>query len=185
MTVVISMLRGVNVAGHHQIRMAAVRRLYQSLKLVDAQTCLQSGNVVFTTDERDLAAVAKRIQQGMEREFGFLPEVILRTSPELRAAVGRNPFAARRGLDPSKLLVGFTVSVPAAAAQERLLGFATATEEVRLDGREVYVYFHNGVGQAKLSWAAIEKTLNTPATARNWNTVSKLLVLAERMETAR
>src|SRR5271169_631099 len=64
MPVIISMLRAVNVAGHNLIKMDALRELYQSLKLRDAQTYVQSGNVVFRTEERDLALLTTRIQNG-------------------------------------------------------------------------------------------------------------------------
>src|SRR5260370_26574751 len=52
MAVIISMLRGVNVGGHNKMKMDALRALYESLKLRDAQTYVQSGNVIFRTDER-------------------------------------------------------------------------------------------------------------------------------------
>ena len=73
MAVIISMLRGVNVGGHNKIKMDALRELYQSLKLRDAQTYVQSGNVIFRTDERDISRLAKRIEAGIERKFGFRP----------------------------------------------------------------------------------------------------------------
>jgi len=84
MTVVISMLRGVNVGGHNKIKMDALRALYVSLKLEDVTTFIQSGNVVFRTKERELGKIGKRIGDGIEKSFGFRPEVILRTVEEMR-----------------------------------------------------------------------------------------------------
>src|SRR6267142_7164174 len=107
MSVIISLLRAVNVGGHSTIKMEELRALYASLKLKDAQSYVQSGNVVFRTDETDLAKLAKRIQAGIEKRFGSRPEVILRTTAEMRDVVARNPFAKRRGIEPSKLLVSF------------------------------------------------------------------------------
>src|SRR5947208_7796047 len=107
MTVIISMLRGVNVGGHNKIKMDALRALYESLKLRDAQTYVQSGNVIFKTDERDIARLAKLIEDGIARKFGFRPDVILRTAAEMRDVVARNPFAKRRGIEPGKVPVSF------------------------------------------------------------------------------
>src|SRR5665811_2227083 len=104
MPVIISMLRGVNVGAHNRIKMDALRALYESLGLRDPQTYVQSGNVVFRTDKRDLVALAKRIEDAIEQGFGFRPTVILRTSGELREVIARNPFAKRRGIEPTKLL---------------------------------------------------------------------------------
>src|SRR5467141_4381483 len=110
MAVIISMLRGVNVGGHNKIKMDALRALYESLKLRDAQTYVQSGNVIFRTEERDIARLTKRIEEGIERKFGFRPDVVLRTAAEMREVVARNPFAKRLGIEPGKLLVSFLAS---------------------------------------------------------------------------
>ena len=68
MPVVIAMLRGVNVGGHNKIKMDALRTLCTKLKLRDACTYVQSGNVIFRTEERDLALIAKRLQNAIERK---------------------------------------------------------------------------------------------------------------------
>jgi uncharacterized protein (DUF1697 family) len=55
-------------------------------------------------------------------------------------------------------------------------------EELRMEGRELYIYFPNGMARPKLSIAAIERILKTPSTGRNWNSVRKLLEIAEGLE---
>src|ERR1700730_3211374 len=92
MTVVISMLRGINVGAHKMIKMDGLRALYDSLKLRDARTHINSGNVIFATAERDLARLAKRIENAIERSFGFRPDVVVRTASEMRDVIARNPF---------------------------------------------------------------------------------------------
>src|SRR5579871_6192513 len=113
MKVAISMLRGINVGGHNCIRMASLRKIYESLGLRDVQTYVQSGNVVFSTKARDLAPLAKRIESKIEQSCGFRPNVILRTPSQLRKAIGRNPFATRQGIDPGKLVITFLAADPA------------------------------------------------------------------------
>ncbi len=182
MAVIISLLRGVNVGGHNQIKMDALRALYESLGLRDPHTYVQSGNVIFRTKERGLVPLARRIQNAIERRFGFRPEVIVRTASELREVVARNPFATRRGIEPSRLLVTFLAGDPGPEARNKILGIKAEPEELRVTGRELYIYFPNGLARPKLSWAVIEKTLKTSATGRNWNTVTKLLEIAEKLE---
>ena len=182
MAVIISMLRGVNVGGHNKIKMEALRALYESLKLRDAQTYVQSGNVIFRTDERDIARLTKRIEDGIERKFGFRPDVILRTAAEMRDVVARNPFAKRRGIEPSKLLVSFLASDPGEEGREKIRQMKCDPEEMRIERRELYIYFPNGMGRSKLPWAGMDKMLKTPGTGRNWNSVTKMLEMAERLE---
>src|SRR5208282_827823 len=181
MTVIISMLRGVNVGGHNKIKMDSLRDLYASLGLRDAQTYVQSGNVVFRTAAKNAAPLAKQIEDAIERKFGFRPGVILRTTAELRDVIARNPFAGRSEVEASKLLVTFLAAVPSPEAREEILKIKTSLEEVRIDARELYVYFPDGIGRSKV-WPAIEKVLKKSGTGRNWNTVTKLLEIAERLQ---
>jgi len=184
MPVIISMLRGVNVGGHNKIKMDALKALYESLKFERVETHIQSGNVVFRTKEKNIAALTKRIQDAIEKEFGFRPDVILRTVSEMREAIAKNPFAKRRGLDPSKLLVTFLAAEPSAEGRANLLKINLAPDEVRIDGRELYAYYPNGLARPKVPWAKIERTLKTSGTGRNWNSVNKLLEIAEKLEAA-
>ena len=107
MAVLVSMLRGVNLGPHNRLKMEELRALYESLKLREAQSYVQSGNVIFRSEEKDLVALGRRIEGAIEKKFGFRPPVILRTTAELREAIAKNPFAKRRDIEPSKLLVTF------------------------------------------------------------------------------
>jgi uncharacterized protein (DUF1697 family) len=182
MPVLISMLRGVNIGGHHRIKMDALRALYESLKLEDPRTYVQSGNIIFRTKQKNSAALAKKIQNGIEREFGFRPEVILRSPDELRKAIAASPFVGRASLEPSKILVTFLTAEPGSDASATLLSLKAHPEELHLKGRELFIYFPDGVGKTKLPWSSVEKLLKTTGTARNWNSATKMLAMAEEME---
>ncbi|MDQ6663908.1 MAG: DUF1697 domain-containing protein [Acidobacteriota bacterium] len=178
----ISLLRGVNVGGHNRIKMDSLRKLYASLDLLDARTYVQSGNVIFRTEDPDLGHATRRIEDGIERSFGFRPRVVARTVSELRDVVARNPFAGRQDIEPSRLLVIFLASEPVAAVRQKVREIPADLEEMRIEGREIYIYFPNGMARPKLSPALIEKTLKIPGTGRNWNSVTKLLEIAEELE---
>jgi uncharacterized protein (DUF1697 family) len=111
--------------------------------------------------------------------------VVLRNASELRAAIAKNPYASRQGIDPTKLLVTFLAGEPGPEARGNALAIKTFPEELRIDGREVYIYFPNGMARPKMSWSRIERALKTSGTGRNWNTVTKLLAMAEVLETLR
>jgi uncharacterized protein (DUF1697 family) len=182
MPVFISMLRAVNLGGHNRIKMDALRALYASLKFENPQTYLQSGNVIFKTSERKLDVVAKRIQSAIEKKFACRTEIILRTTAELRTVVGKNPFAKRPDIEPSKLLIAFLASDPGDKARKALEDQKFAPEELHVAGRELYIYFPDGIGKSKLPWPRIYKILNTPGTGRNWSSVTKILEMAENLE---
>jgi len=182
MPVVVSFLRAVNVGGHASIKMADLRALYESLKFKDVQTYIQSGNVVFRTDEKDLPKLSKRIQAGIEKRFGVKPGVMLRTSEEMRGIVARNPFAKRRGIEPGKLLVYFLEEELSANICAQLRALPLASEELIPSGKELFIYFSNGMGKSKLPWGRLEKICAVPGTGRNWNSVTKLRTMAEALD---
>jgi uncharacterized protein (DUF1697 family) len=182
MQVLISMLRGVNVGAHNRIKMDALCALYKSMKLEEPRSYVQSGNVIFRTKEKNTEQIAKKIQDAIEKKFACRTPVILRTTDELRKAIAASPFAGRPDLEPGKLLVTFLAAVPGREAPATLAGLKAHPEELYLKGRELYIYFPNGAGKTKLPWSQVERLLKVTGTARNWNSVTALLKIAEEME---
>jgi|SRR5579872_4688669 uncharacterized protein (DUF1697 family) len=182
MPVLISMLRGVNLGPHNRIKMDELRALYESIKLEDPRTYVQSGNVIFRTKEKSSPQLAKKIQDAIGKKFGCRPEVILRTVKEMRIVIAATPFAKRKDIEPSKLLVTFLASEPPKEALAAIETLKSHPEEIHLSGREMYIYFPNGIGTSKLPWSQVEKHLKVTGTARNWNSVTKMLEIAEQME---
>jgi uncharacterized protein (DUF1697 family) len=180
--VIVSMLRGVNLGAHNRVKMDELRAVYTSLGLRDVQTYVQSGNVIFKTDKTG-SALVRKIEDAIEGKFGFRCDVVTRTVAELRTVVARNPFASRRDIEPGKLLVTFLADKPAGGGGERFRRLVSnCAEEVRLDARELYIYFPNGAGRSKLQWHALAQALGTTGTARNWNSVTKMLEMAHKLE---
>jgi uncharacterized protein (DUF1697 family) len=175
------MLRGVNVGPHNRIKMDALREVYASIKLEKVQTYVQSGNVIFWAKETNAAALAKKIQNAIDRTLGFRPEVILRTAEEMRRAIAANPFAGRRDVEPGKLLITFLAADPGVDGRAALASLTDYPEELHLKGHELYIYFPDGAGKSKLPWSKVEKLFKTQGTARNLNSVTKMLELAEKL----
>jgi uncharacterized protein (DUF1697 family) len=182
MPVLISMLRGVNVGPHNRIKMDKLRAVYESLQFENPRTYVQSGNVVFRSKQRSTPQLAKKIQAAIQKQCSCNPVVILRTTQEMRAAIAASPFAKGRQLEPGKILVTFLDAEPPAGAHATIQGLKQYPEELHLKGRELYIYFPNGAGKTKLPWSAVEKLLKVNGTARNWNSVTNLLKMAEEME---
>jgi uncharacterized protein (DUF1697 family) len=178
MQAIIAMLRGVNVGPHNRISMQALLTLCGSLRLENAQTYVQSGNLVFTSKERNLSALAKRIEDAFEKAFGFRARVVLRTAAEMQTVISKNPFAKRKEIEPGKLLVTFLSEELSAEARKQLEAAEAGPEEIQAQARELYIYFPNGMGRSKLP-AVMDRVLKKTGTARNWNSVTKLLEMAE------
>jgi uncharacterized protein (DUF1697 family) len=100
----------------------------------------------------------------------------------LREAIAASPFASRRDLEPGNILVTFLATAAGPDARTTLLSFKSYPEEIHLKGRELYIYFPDGAGKSKLPWSRVEKLLQTTGTARNWNSVTRMLAIAEELE---
>lgn len=179
---IVCLLRGVNVGGHHRILMADLRSLCEKLGHTRVQTYVQSGNVVFSTRSRNLLRVAEDIENAIESSHGFRSNVILRTTEELRRTVAASPVAYRDGFEPAKHIVQFLAAAPPDPVRDALQKLPPAPEELHLIGRELYIYFPNGISKSELSLSKLERLLKVAGTARNWNTVTKLLAIAEEMD---
>ena len=170
-------IRGINVGGHNMIPMAALKSLHEALGFDNVRTHLQSGNVIFTTkratapkqlEKKIAAAIAKHA----EKEIA----VIVRTPDELRAVIARNPFPEEVERGASHLIVVFLSDEPSAAAKKAIA--EVTIEPMKLIGRELFVNYGAGMGTSRLTNVLIEKKLGVRGTARNWNTVNRVLEIA-------
>ena len=171
MPVYVALLKAVNVGGTGALPMADLRQICEGLGFTDARTYIQSGNVLFRSDDPE-TKVQKHLEDALEKRMGKPPGVLLRSAKELEAAAAGSPF---RHAKPNYLLVTFLPEPPPRDALENLS--APDGEEVRIVGREIYIHFPNGSGKSKLKLPALKA-----GTARNLNTVRKLAEMAREME---
>lgn len=172
MPVYVALLRAVNVGGTGKLAMADLKAVCDELGFAGAKTFIQSGNVVFRSDLPEPAVQAK-LEQALAAKMGKAPGVLLRSRRQLDDIAAR----AERFLDakPNLLLITFLPEPPPADALDKLV--APDGEEVRIDGREIYVHYPNESGRSKLKLPALR-----PGTARNLNTIRKLAEMAAAME---
>jgi uncharacterized protein (DUF1697 family) len=179
-TTYICFLRGVNVGGNKLLKMAELKALFDTLKLRDAKTYLQSGNIVFRSDESDRAVLTRRIEDGIRKKSGMEVKIILRTTDELRKVIAANPLPPE-DRNPSGLLVAFLGGTIANTAKALLTSLMIASEELHFGKQELYMYFADGMARSKIANALTEKKLGVKVTARNWNTVNALLKMGEEI----
>ncbi|MEU8194325.1 DUF1697 domain-containing protein [Microbispora amethystogenes] len=170
----VALLRGINVNPATAVAMADLKALLERLGHGNVRTHLRSGNALFTADG-DSEPIAAAIERGLQEELGLSTTVILRTAEQLRGVVERNPLEVR---DPARFAVVFLTRPPDREGLASIDPAVYAPEEMRVGKRELYVYFPDGLRRPKLP-PLLEKQSAGPATMRNWNTVTRLLTLAE------
>jgi uncharacterized protein (DUF1697 family) len=173
----IVLLRGINVGGNRRVAMADLRALLASLGYEGARTHLQSGNAVIDSRAKP-ERVKRAIEQGLADELGVDVEVFVRTRDELADVVARDPLGELAD-NPSRYLVSFLSGEPTATGVREAEAVDVEPERFVVSGREIYAWHPDGVHASKLAKVLSEKRLGVTATARNWNTVTKLLELAD------
>jgi uncharacterized protein (DUF1697 family) len=174
MPIYISMLRGINVGGHKRIKMDKLRNSLEALGFEQVKTYIQSGNVVFKADKLSPAALSRKIEERILSDFGFSASVISRTADEIANAIKNNPFLNQSGIDPEKLHIAFLSDVPAPSALSKLATLTLKPDQSRCLGKEVYLYFPNGVSGSSLWKHPLDGVLSVVTTTRNWKTVNSL-----------
>jgi len=172
----ISLLRGINVGGQNKIRMADLKSLYKSLGLENVQTYLQSGNVVFDTDEQDLVKLRKSIEAQIETTFGFSVPVLIRTGDEFRQIIKNHPYAGEEAI---RVLVTFLYDRPEKSKLDELSQYEDKVDQFAIGEQEIFLFCPGGYGRTKLSNTFFEKKLDVIATTRNWKSVNALYGMAK------
>lgn len=167
MAIFVALLRAINVGGTGLLPMKELAGLCAGIGVENVRTYIQSGNVVFETALSE-SRIQTKLEQALTTRMGKKIDVVVRSASELRSILKANPFPDAM---PAKVAVVF-LSRP--AHKDLLHQIATpGGEEVRLGKREIYIYYPNGMGKSKLK---LPSALG-PATARNINTVGKLVAM--------
>ncbi len=176
MPIAVVLLRGINLGSRRRVGMADLRELLEGHGYEDVRTHLQSGNVVLSSP-----LAGARLERALERQLagglGFEVEVLVRSRKQLADVVARDPLG-KVAKNPSRYLVTFLRSKPPAKTVRELAAEDVAPEQFAIEGREVYAWHPAGVQRSKLN-KLLAQRLDVTSTARNWNTVTRLLALAD------
>jgi uncharacterized protein (DUF1697 family) len=173
MSVRVFLLRAVNVGGA-TLPMAELREIAADLGGTDVSTYIASGNLL-CAPPADLDAFERGLEQAIEKRYGFFREVISRTAAELQSALDAHPFDVA---EPKYSYVSFMAKAPTKAAVEKARTYETGDDRWEVIGRDLHIRYAGGAGHEQMKTASILKALAQPATARNLNSVKKLIELA-------
>jgi uncharacterized protein (DUF1697 family) len=178
MGVYVALLRGINIRQNNRIAMADLRELVGSLGHENVRTHILSGNVVFSSKKRSAKAIAAELEKAIDKRFGLKVAVIVRTQDELAKVIEANPFrdGTRYG---SRYYAIFLSENPTKERVRAIDAAAFEPEKVAFGERVIYAWYVRGLQASKLAGELSDRKLGVTTTARNWNTVTKLLEIAE------
>jgi uncharacterized protein (DUF1697 family) len=175
----VAFMRAINVGGHAIVRMDDLRDIFVVAGCKGVRTYIQSGNVIFNSSARDLAAILQKVRAKLRNLLGKEPEILCRTARDIESIVRRTPFkefAAEPGI---KLYVAFLSRKPRSKPRFPLVLPKEGLEAIAITNREVFIVSRrkkNGFYGFPNNF--IEKELGVSATTRNWSTVTKFVAFA-------
>lgn len=170
----IILIRAVNVGGTARLPMAGWRSLAESLGATEVSSYIASGNLVCTPPVPDMD-FDRALQEAVQDRFGFFREVISRSREEVSVALAAYPFEE---IDPRFSYISFLRAAPQAGAVDAAVRLATGQDRWQVIGREMHLRYADGAGAAQMKEVVISRTLGVTGTARNLNTVRRLIELA-------
>lgn len=170
------------MAGHNKIRMTDLSAMFRKKGFRDAETFIQSGNVIFTGGDESGSNLVQEIESAIRDRFGLEITAMIRTPDEIRKIISDNPFPENKNYDQSKAAVIFLQEGLDDKGPEKLKGIDYPPDKFEVIGREIYIYCPNGFGRTKLYTNFFEGKLKVKGTARNWNTINTVLAIAEKKQ---
>jgi uncharacterized protein (DUF1697 family) len=169
----ILLVRAVNVGGA-KLPMAEFRELLTGLGAENVRTYIQSGNAVVEISG-DPVAFDRAVEAALTERYGYVREVISRSPAELKAALDQHPFEV---IEPKYSYIVPLIALPSPNAVEKAREVETGDDRWELIGSDIHARYANGAGQAQLDLNKVFRRLGVQGTARNLNTVQKLIELS-------
>jgi uncharacterized protein (DUF1697 family) len=169
----IAFLRAINVGGH-TVTMQRLKTLFEALGFSSVETFIASGNVIFSTRAKDVAALQRKIEGHLLKSLGYEVKTFLRTDAEVAAIARYQPFPAAQLKAAGALSVGFLAEPLEPATKKVLLALTSDSDAFHVHDRELYWLCKGKQSDSEFSNVRFEKILRTRATFRNVNTVVRL-----------
>ena len=169
----VALLRGINVSGQKKIVMADLRQSLEKEGYENVRTYIQSGNIVFESEESNPVSLAQKIEKIIQNDFGFEVPTLVISQESIRKIPDSNPFL-KPGQETKALYVGFMYEEPDERHVQALYEAPTQPDEFSLAYPFVFMKFSDGIGKSKMDNNFFERKLKIKMTSRNWNTILKL-----------
>jgi uncharacterized protein (DUF1697 family) len=192
----VALLRGINVGGRNKVPMTDLREVVTSLGHTAVTTYIQSGNVLFTTDNANTSELASALESAISGRFGIWASVVVLSRDELARVLRDNPYPDEP--NPKLVHVVFLNGDPSADLLDRIAAAQSAAaakgspDTVTAIGHALFLHTPHGIGNSKLAQSlfriisapAKQQRAGLAATARNWATSTKLLALCDEKQAA-
>lgn len=170
----VAFLRGINVGGKSMVKMVDLRKAFEELGFKNVKTVLNSGNVLFSSSDKDAVKITSQIKGRLHETFAKEIDVIVRSKSDLQKLVKEDPFQNINVDVNTRLYVTFL-------SEEPTHSFKLPYESPQKDFSILKKINKDLCSVLRLSpktrtteaMKIVEKEFGKKVTTRNWNTVLK------------
>ena len=176
----LALLRGINVGGNNIIKMVDLKKCFETMGFSDVVTYIQSGNVIFSSEEKSQSKLITTIEECLSKKFNYKSKVVIITDKHLEKTVQKAPKGF--GSKPDEYRYDAIFLKEPLTAKEAVKDIRLREGVDNLNAGDGVLYFSRLISLAGKSY--LSKVVALPIyknmTIRNWNTTSKLLVLMQK-----
>lgn len=167
-------LRGINVGGHHKVPMAELRRKLTEIGCEDVRTVLNSGNIIFETDQANIRDLESKIESHISQFFHFEIPVILQEKSDIADLVSNNPFENVNTHKDVRLYVSFLKDEPGIEVTLPYTSKDDSYKIISVSNRIICSVLDLSITKTPKGMDELEKLFGKNITTRNWNTILKI-----------
>jgi len=176
----LTLLRGINVGGKNIMKMTDLKSCFEKMGFTGVLTYIQSGNILFTSDEKDKTSLTDKIEQALSERFNYQSRVVVLSYKQLKTVVDKAPPGFGKNADKYRYDVLFLKEPLTSKEMMKKISIREGVDKAYAG--ESVLYFSRLISRA--SQSRLSRIVILPdyqyITIRNWNTASKLLALMEQ-----
>lgn len=176
----VALLRGVNVGGNNKVNMAQLRLALEQAGFSNVRTYINSGNVLFSTNESNRNSILQLIDNTVIEKFGVHIDVIIKSQNELCQIASSIPIDWQNNVANKCDVLFLWDSINDESIIATIKPKTGIESVIYVDGALVWSIARENVGRSNLL-KIVGSDIYKQMTVRNCNTVRKIKALFDDM----
>ena len=170
----IAFLRGINVGGHHKLPMVGLRKELEYLGFKNIITLLNSGNVIFDSENQDLKKIEFIISNQLEKVFTFPIPTIIRTSKNITTLLKKEPLKSIEVIEQTRLYISFLKDKPVSQLKTPWISEDKSFTILEQNEYHILSILDLSIANTSKGMKKFEKLFGKNITTRTWNTIKRI-----------
>ncbi|MCM4158194.1 DUF1697 domain-containing protein [Gramella sp. AN32] len=171
----IGFLRGINVGGKHKLPMDDLKKVLSNMGYTNISTVLNSGNIIFESEEISAKTIESDITLKLKKEFHFDTPTIIIKADDIKKIYRYDPFSKVKIDKNIRLYITFLKSVLKSKISIPWISEDNSFRIIKIEDKMVLSVLDLNIAGTIDAMKNLEKLTGKNVTTRNWNTVEKIV----------